>query len=353
MAVSMKAWPRWVIGVAGAVVCVVALRGMEARPASRFIWPVPKIASRARPSVAVVLNYQKGRLKGMGTGVIIKSAGDIVTNYHVVAHATRVGVVLSNGRRFTAAVVGTDPPTDLAVVHIAHAGALQAIALAHSDRVVPGELVVAIGNSLGLTYSVTAGVISAADRTVERDGQVYHLIQTDAAINPGNSGGPLLNTNGMLIGINSSKISQTGVEGIGFAIPSDVVRQVVGEILRYGAVRRPWLGITVAAGPAGSLGLFVVAVSQKGPAAEAGVQAGDFLTTVNGTRLHTMAELSQSLAKSGIGGRLVMTVIRGSSQLTLTARVQMAPVTKPPRPAVTSPGRAAKTGVRGLLLRVQ
>ncbi len=125
--------------------------------------------------------------------------------------------------------------------------------------------------------------------------------------------------------------------GVGFAIPSDVVRYVVGQILHYGTVRRPWLGITVRSAEQGSMGLFVVAVSARGPAAKAGVQAGDFLTTINGQRLYTASQLAQILAKSPISGRLVMTVVRGSSLLTLVARLEVAPTPVESRPAANPP----------------
>jgi serine protease Do len=323
--VARMSWQMGLVGFLGVMIGAVAVLGLAGRPAVSFNWPVPQIASQARPSVTVVLNYQKGHLKGMGTGVIVKAAGDIVTNYHVVAHATRVGVILSNGRRYTASVVGTDPPTDLAVVHIAHAGLLKPIRFAPPTPVVPGELAVAIGNSLGLTYSVTAGVISAPDRTVERDGQVYHLIQTDAAINPGNSGGPLLNTRGQLIGINSSKIAQTGVEGIGFAIPDSVIKEVIGQILKYGQVQRPWLGVAVDGARSGSAGLFVVRVEPKSPAAKAGLRPGDFIAKVNGHPMHTLTQWTDLIASSRIGQSLSLTLWRGSDQLAVSVRLSARP----------------------------
>lgn len=315
---AKKSWQVWMIGLLGSVVGATAVRAGTSSP---FNWPVPRIARRARPSVVVVLNYQKGRLRGMGTGVVVNVHGDIVTNYHVVEHANRVGVALANGRRFTATLVGTDPPTDLAVVHVARAGPLTPIRFASSKAIVPGDLVVAIGNSLGLTYSVTAGVISATNRIVARDGQLYHLIQTDAAINPGNSGGPLLNTLGQLIGINSSKISQAGVEGIGFAIPSNVVKAIVGQILAYGAVRRPWVGVAVDGTRSGSPGLFVAAVAANSPAARAGIRAGDFIAKVNGRPVHTVYQWQSLISQTSVGKTLDLTIWRGSSAILIPVRV--------------------------------
>jgi serine protease Do len=194
---------------------------LGARPAPTA-WPVVAIARHVDPSVVTVVNLVRrdGHLKphGLGTGVILTQSGDIVTNNHVVAGADALEVVLQNGKRYAAHLVGVDPPTDLAVVRI-HAGDLRPLPFANSHHIVVGELVVAVGNALGLSHTVTAGIVSGRDRVMYRDGWEYHLIQTDAAINPGNSGGPLVNQAGYLIGINSSKIAQTGVEGLGLPSP--------------------------------------------------------------------------------------------------------------------------------------
>lgn len=211
------------VGIAGLLVGAWLMTAITSRPYSSGLnWPVVAVAKRVGPSVVVVLNNRRSgttqTVKGMGSGVVINRQGDIVTNYHVVQGADSLTVILSNHRRYRARVVGVDPPTDLAVIRI-HAAALTPIVFARSSAIEPGELVVAIGNSLGLAHTVTVGVVSAKDRVMYRDGWQYHLIQTDAAINPGNSGGPLVNTEGQLIGINSSKIAQTGVEGIGLPAP--------------------------------------------------------------------------------------------------------------------------------------
>ncbi|MCY0907711.1 MAG: trypsin-like peptidase domain-containing protein, partial [Sulfobacillus thermotolerans] len=142
---------------------------------------------------------------------------------------------------------------------------------ASSKTIEPGELVVAIGNALGLSHTVTTGIISAKDRVMFHDGWEYHLIQTDAAINPGNSGGALVNARGELIGLNSSKIAQAGVEGIGLAIPSDTVKEISQQLIAYGHVKRPWLGATVESSGPRSFGLLVVGVVPSGPAAQAGI----------------------------------------------------------------------------------
>lgn len=292
----------------------------------RSNWPVVEVVKRVSPSVVVVMNNQreKGRsalhVKGMGSGVVLDRRGDIVTNYHVVQGAQSLTVVLADGRRYSARVVGQDPATDLAVIRI-HAEHLLPIHFAPSSAIEPGQLVVAIGNSLGLTHSVTVGVISAKDRVLYRDGWEYHLIQTDAAINPGNSGGPLVNEQGELIGINSSKIAQAGVEGIGFAIPSDTVRYVVNQILQYGHVRRPWLGLVLQPTSNHSLGLLVVSVAPHSPAAEAGIQAGDFLVNLNGHPVSSVRDVVKVLEKSHIGRSVRLRVVRGSQSQTVVVKL--------------------------------
>ncbi|PSR23170.1 MAG: peptidase A2 [Sulfobacillus acidophilus] len=291
-------------------------------------WPVVSVAKKVGPSVVVVINNQKigGRLqmKGMGSGVILNRNGDIVTNYHVVQGADALTVVLADGHRFRARIVGVDPPTDLAVIQI-RAHDLVPITIARSSQVQPGQLVVAIGNSLGLTHTVTVGVISASDRVLYRDGWQYHLIQTDAAINPGNSGGPLVNAQGQLIGINSSKISQSGIEGIGFAIPSDTVQMVSTQLIRYGHVRRPWLGVRLQALPHRALGMLVVAVAAHSPAAQAGLKAGDLLTAIDGRPVRRLRDVVAVLEHEAVGQRVELKVLRGNAVLTMTVQLQELP----------------------------
>lgn len=317
-------WQALAIGVAGVAAGAWAVRAAVPPPPPREWWPVPAVVQRVAPSVVLVQNLgadKAGRkTQGIGSGVVLNRDGDIVTNYHVVQGASKLRVVV-DGRKEAARVIGSDPATDLAVVKIRPWAALVPIAFAHSSAIRPGQLVVAIGNSLGFSKTVTAGVISAKDRVLFRDGWEYHLIQTDAAINPGNSGGPLLNSAGQLIGINSSKISQTGVEGIGFAIPSDTVRTVVDQILRYGHVRRPWLGAAVRAASPEGVGLFVVAVAAGGPAARAGILPGDFLVALDGRRLRSPRELRALIAGHPVGGVVRVTVVRGTQTLTLAVRL--------------------------------
>jgi serine protease Do len=300
-------------------------------------WPVVAVAKKVGPSVVVVLNNRThgkaSQTKGMGSGVVINRHGDIVTNYHVVQGADTVTVILSNGHRYRATVVGVDPPTDLAVIHI-HAAHLVPIHFTRSAGIEPGQLVVAIGNSLGLTHTVTVGVVSARDRVMYRDGWEYHLIQTDAAINPGNSGGPLVNDQGDLIGINSSKISQTGVEGIGFAIPSDTVKWVVAQLLHFGRVRRPWIGALLQPVPTRSLGMLVVSVRPNSPAAQAGIRSGDLITAINNRPVHTLRDIVQVLERTAVGRTIRLQVLRGTDRLTFPVVLQEMPAK--PEPPQTS-----------------
>lgn len=292
-------------------------------------WPVVRVVHQVKDSVVVVLNNRrvggKEQPRGIGSGVVLNRQGDIVTNYHVVAGADSVTVILTNGQRYPAQIVGTDPPTDLAVLRIHPTRPLSPIVFARSSAIQPGELVVAIGNSLGLTHTVTVGVISATNRVLYRDGWEYRLIQTDAAINPGNSGGPLVNTAGQLIGINSSKIAQAGVEGIGFAIPSDTVRYVVHELIQFGHVRRPWLGIEVQPVTGSPGGLLVVRVAPNGPASRAGVLPGDFIMTVNGVRVLNRQDLLRVIEQKTVGGTVTANLLRGNTPVHVTIRLGATP----------------------------
>lgn len=298
----------FISGLLGVLAGVLLVGWLRWAPGTEFQWPVSRIVAQVGPAVVMVVNHQgtppQDKVKGIGSGVIVDSQGDIVTNYHVVAGASRLSVKLQDGATYAATVVGTDPPTDLAVLRIHPRHPLKPVAFAPSSGIQPGDLVVAIGNSLGLRHSVTVGVISARERVLYKDGWEFHLIQTDAAINPGNSGGPLLNLKGQLIGINSSKIAQAGVEGIGFAIPSDTVQDVVQQILRYGQVRRPWLGLTVASAGPGGAGLLVVTVAPRSPASEAGIQPGDLLVALDGKPLHTLNQLVDSVSALRVGSKV-------------------------------------------------
>lgn len=299
-------------------------------------WPVVAAARRALPSVVGIINLWQPpgaelKPRGTGSGVIYRADGVIVTNDHVVRGAKALRVVLFNGREYAATILGEDPFSDLAVIHIAAHGLTPATWFP-TARVEVGELAVAIGNPLGLGFArtVTAGVVSGVNRTLGHGYAQYafHLIQTDAAINPGNSGGALVNKDGQVLGINSVKIITPGFEGMGFAIPADTVRSVVQAILEHGRVIRPWLGIGVLASASASepsLGLTVQQVFPHSPAEMASLKPGDIVTAVEGQPIHTLIDLMQALARHRIGERVVINVLRNGLKQRIQLRLQEMP----------------------------
>lgn len=240
--------------------------------------------------------------QGSGSGIIISQNGYVVTNNHVIEGANKIVIYLSSGETKEATVVGTDSKTDLAVLKMEN-GEYPYAALGESSELEVGELCVAIGNPLGMEFagSVTVGYISALNRTVETDGKTFNLIQTDAAINAGNSGGALVNTKGEVIGINTLKISSTGVEGLGFAIPVDEAKPVFEDLINYGYVKgRPVIGIVgrdISADMAKYYnypqGVFVEQTYEGSGAAKAGIKRGDIITKADGKRIKTIEELNE------------------------------------------------------------
>lgn len=234
---------------------------------------------------------QPRQVQGVGSGVIVSPDGYVVTNHHVVDGALEIKVELTDNRTFTAKLVGSDPPSDLAVLKI-DARNLPTLSLGDSDKVRVGDFVLAVGNPLGVGQTVTSGIVSAKGRaTGLSDGSFEDFLQTDAAINRGNSGGALVNTNGELIGVNSQIMSPTGGNiGIGFAIPSNMARVVMDQLIKTGKVRRGMLGVTIQsvnADLASSLnlpaarGAIVTSVQTGGPAEKAGLKRGDVITAIN------------------------------------------------------------------------
>lgn len=286
-------------------------------------------------------------MAGTGSGVIFERNGNtayIVTNYHVIQDATEVEVVLANGERVVAEVEGSDPLTDLAVLSIQKVdGDSKAIQLGNSEKLKAGEPAIAIGNPLGLEFSrtVTVGVISSTQRSipqdVDGDGTVeweMDVIQTDAAINPGNSGGALLNIHGQLVGINSAKISDVGIEGMGFAIPINDARPLIYELMERGSIRRPYIGLTpkdlqeVDSYHWGSsltlpedvhAGVVVIDVARRGPAAEGGLQELDVIVEMDGMAIHSSADLRAHLYKNKhVGDTVEVTYYRDGKRNTTT-----------------------------------
>lgn len=273
--------------------------------------------------------------KGVGSGVIFNSNGYIATNYHVVEGAQEIVVSLSDGRTFNGKVLGVDPATDLAVVKVDASG-LPAAVLGDSSTIMAGEPAIAIGNPLGLEFSgsVTVGVISALNRTIEIGDRKFNLIQTDAAINPGNSGGALVNADGQVIGINSAKISADGIEGMGFSIPINSARPILQSLMENGKVVRSYLGVGVwdkntAARYGYSLqidnGVYVVRVEDDGPANQAGIKQGDIITKINDTAVNSVADLRKVLDDIPVDTKVNVTIIRNNRTLSVTAVLKEMP----------------------------
>jgi S1-C subfamily serine protease len=245
------------------------------------------------------------RVQSLGSGVIFDRAGHVLTNEHVIARAERVSVTLADGREFEAELVGADPNNDLAVLRIVTEESLPFAPPGDSSDLMVGEPVIAIGNPFGLSNTVTTGVISALDRSVNAPGSFgFHgLLQTDAAINPGNSGGPLLNAEGELIAINVMVHGRA--EGIGFAIPIEVARRVIRELLLYGEVHPVWLGLEfqdlepalreVMALPRGVGGVLINRLHPHSPASRAGIRRGDLVTGLDGRTIRDAGQLFEML----------------------------------------------------------
>lgn len=288
------------------------------------------------PSV-VSITAAGSRTTATGTGVVLSENGYLVTNYHVIEGAQSLTVKLTDERELTAKVVGSDPVSDLAVLYVA-AGDLVPAQFGDSDNLRVGDTVVAIGDPLGveLRGTMTDGIISAISRDVQVDGRSMNLIQTNAALNSGNSGGPLINSFGQVIGINTMKIGtftdSTGVEGLGFAIPSATVREVVNQLITQGYVSgRPWLGIQ---GESFSSyyrrfyqlpqGVYITEVEAGSPAQTAGLLRGDIITRADGSPVSDMETLNSLLYTHSAGDTMLLTVYRGGHQgnveITLTEK---------------------------------
>jgi serine protease DegS len=264
----------------------------------------------------------------LGSGVIVREDGYILTNNHVIAGADEILVAFNNGQATTATVIGSDPETDLAVIRVEASG-LRPISLGASADVEVGDVALAIGNPFGIGQTVSSGIISAKGRTGISPSPYDDFIQTDAAINPGNSGGALIDATGNLIGINTLIFSRSGgSEGIGFAIPAQLAMSVLGEIVETGRVTRGWLGVELASTPAPGMavGLEVTRVLQRGPADEAGLRVGDRILAINEQPAVSSAVVSQHIAQAAPGSVIELDVLRGADQLTVTARSGERPV---------------------------
>lgn len=275
-----------------------------------------KVGKKATPS----RNNRRQQPYGTGSGFIISSDGFIVTNSHVVNSATKIEVVLQDGREFNAQLIGEDPATDMAIVQI-NGENLRAVRFGNSDELQVGQLAIAIGNPYGFQYSVTAGVVSALGRTLRSESGrlIDDVIQTDAALNPGNSGGPLMDSQGRVIGVNTAVILPA--QGLCFAVSSNLAQFVAGNLIISGKVRRGYIGIagqTVPLNPRSvsyhqltiKSGVLVQNVEPDGPAYNSQLAAGDIIIAFEDSSVHSIDDLHRLLNEGTIGKRSELTILR-------------------------------------------
>ena len=278
------------------------------------------------------------RAASLGSGVIVSSAGYILTNHHVVEAADEIEVALPDGKKLLAKLVGNDPETDLAVLRVS-AGKLPAITLGQSDNLRVGDVVLAIGNPFGVGQTVTSGIVSALGRSGLHINTFENFIQTDAAINPGNSGGALVDGRGNLVGINTAIYSRSGGSmGIGFAIPVSTAKMVMEQIIRSGTVTRGWIGVEVqeitpalaeSFKLAEARGAIIAGVLRGGPADKAGVKPGDVLTAINGAPVSDPTGMLNQVAALQPGSSAQMKLRRQAQTLELAVTVGRRPKPQP------------------------
>ncbi len=276
---------------------------------------------------------QREQVMGAGSGFIVDPSGIIVTNNHVVGHASRITVSLTDGTELPAHVIGSDELTDVAVIKVDAPRLLPAITWGNSSKMEVGDWILTAGNPFGLGGSVTAGIVSAEGRDLG-EGPFDRFLQLDAAVNPGNSGGPAFNLDGQVVGMTTAIVSPSGGSvGIAFAIPSDLVNRVVTELRSSGQIARGWLGVAVehvGAGPGGHGGTVSIAgVTPGGPASRAGLRTGDQVVAVDGRNVDTTTGLVRAVAEKSPGTTVQVTVRRAGRPLTV-------PVTVGRRPAEES-----------------
>ena len=317
----------------------------EAKMSSGRNTAIVQAAKKVGPAVVGITNkalvtdfFNRTKLmeRGTGSGVIYDKSGLIATNNHVVAGAQEIVVSMPDGKTYTGKVLGTDATTDLAVVKINADEPLPVAEFGNSDDIMVGEPAIAIGNPLGLEFrgTVTAGVISALNRSIDLGERKFKLIQTDAAINPGNSGGALVNADGQVIGINSAKVAVSGVEGIGFAIPINEAKPILAELASKGRIARPFIGASLIDKDVAQKygievdlkgGLFVAKLYQGGPAWQAGIRTNDVIVKFNGTKVKSVSELRDMINKSGIGTKVTITIMRGDEEIDKTVTLAEMP----------------------------
>jgi len=275
-----------------------------------------------------------------GSGVIVDAAqGYVMTNAHVVENANSIEVTTKDNRRLTAKLIGRDPDTDIAVLQIP-AGALTAVPIGDSDRLQVGDFVLAIGNPFGLGQTVTSGIISALGRSglgIEGPEGYEDFIQTDASINPGNSGGPLVDLQGRVVGINTAILAPGGGNiGIGFAVPINMARQVMDQLVNYGEIKRGRIGVAIqdltpdlaqALGTRHTQGAVIARVEPGSPAERAGLRTNDLVVAINGAPMRSGTELRNRVGLSRIGDEVELTVERGGAERSVAVRIEKATTT--------------------------
>ena len=305
--------------------------------------PAVRVARTVGPAVVGITNKAIARdffdrtfeTEGVGSGVIFKSDGYIITNNPVIAGAKELIVSLSDGNSINGTLIGADEMTDIAVVKV-DAKDLPVAELGNSDDVVVGEPAIAIGNPMGLEFqgSVTVGVISALNRTLDLNDRRVILFQTDAPISPGNSGGALVNADGEVIGINSIKLATNGVEGMGFAIPINTVKTIVNELMDKGYVARPYLGVTIFDKPTAARygyqlsiekGVFVFHVAIDSPAGRANFQRGDIILSIDGKEVNSVSDVRNEVAAHKVGDKVKVLLDREGKQETVDVTLEEMP----------------------------
>ena len=308
------------------------------------------VAEKTLPSVVgITVTYQISSFFGgsstgeaTGSGIIVSKDGYIVTNNHVInsdasstftiAEATGITVnIYGDSESYEAKVIGTDVYTDLAVLKI-EKNDLKPITIGDSNSVKVGEFVMAVGNPLGMEYSVTSGIVSAINREIESEGSTFTAIQTDAAINSGNSGGALVNSKGELIGINTMKFAGTGIEGIGFAIPISSATTIIDQLIEFQSVKRPYIGIMGSSVDTATAkrynlpeGIYVEEVEENSPAATSGLKQSDIITKIEGQNVKSVNELNKIKYNYKIGDTVKLTVYRNGETIELDIKLAELP----------------------------
>ncbi len=337
---------------------LVMLLKISAQPASflnQMNSELKKVTSAVLPTVVSISAVRKGERsssqfdylpfntqpfnesRALGSGVIIDKRGYIVTNNHVIRNASGITVTLVDEREFQCVVIGTDPATDLAVIKISGnvPADLPVISFADSDKIEQGQLAIAIGNAFGFSHTVTLGIISAVKREGLGVADYESLIQTDAAINPGNSGGALIDIDGKLIGINTAIYSNTGSNnGLGFAIPSNMVREISEKLIKEGKIVRGWLGLSIQditkeiaekKKLSSTDGVLVAGVNDNGPAKNGGIAAGDVIVKIGDTPARNVSQLRRLIADQKPGKKIRVTVLRNGKEQVIDVTVGRLP----------------------------